>query len=104
MLIQLVREILDFLGKCQGILETSCCGNHILHVHVVMPLHVHHYSECRVFLLNMITANYPDCRQDFALSCFKKELQFMKSWSNMSKIFFCHLYPFPVYESKCPRK
>ena len=39
---------LDCLGKCQGILETSCCGNHVLHVHVVMPQQVHHYSECSV--------------------------------------------------------
>ena len=58
MLIQLVREILDFLGKCQGILETSCCGNHILHVHVVMPLHVHHYSECRV----SVPVEYDHCQ------------------------------------------
>lgn len=53
---------LDCLGKCLGILETCGCGNHVLYVHVVMPLHVHHYSECRVSLLNMITVNYPDCR------------------------------------------
>ena len=48
--IQLVRGkyYLDCLGKCQGILETSGCGNHVLHVHVVMPQHVHHYSECSV--------------------------------------------------------
>ena len=59
---------LDCLGKCQGILETSCCGNHVLHVHVVMPV-TYTTIVSAVSLLNMITVSYLDCRQDFSLSC-----------------------------------